>query len=551
MQAKLPSKKLPQIEWLLALLITAAVVVLHVFYWLHVGSLWCDEVNLVNVSQRHSFGEMAKDSFPIIMPLTVRAWLAAGLGASDLSLRFLGLLIGLGVPVLLWISSWRIRRAPPLLGLVLFSLNSVLIAFGDSLRAYGLGSLLAIALTASAFLFLKEPSGKRATWLAALAILSVQVLYNNAVLVAAICFGAWAVCWRRADKRAALQILFVAIISAASLLPYLSNFIANNDTSAPLRLGANKLRFFSSYDSVFDSPVSGYRYDWIILAAVIMLCAGAGFGKKSGTEIKTDNRFGNPDLALFASFTLLLATVAFPVFFWYARLPGESWYLLPYAAVIVVCFDAALPTLAGILRGVFLIFIVATALISIPATSKSLSRRFSNVESCAQLLQMDAAPGDYILVCPWHSGITFSYYFKGTPSWDTVPPLADHSAHRYDLVMLQMKNTNALAPIFQKVSATLQSGHRVWIAADGDWIAIPPPGSPAPASLPPPPLKYTGWSWSRYGEVWAAQTAHFLADHSITFQQLPPTNSPEIFSEENLKVFVAQGWRTNQAAPYK
>lgn len=542
-------KKLPQLEWSIAIAITTAAVVLHLYFWLHVGSLWCDEVNLVHVSQRHSFVEMAKDSFPIAMPLLVHTWLAVGLGQNDLSLRALGLLIGLGVLATLWISNWKIRRTPPLLGLVLFGLNSVLIFYGDSMRAYGLGSLAAIALMASAFLFLKEPSGRRATWLAVLATLSVQVLYNNAVLVTAICFGAWAVCWRRKDKRAALQILIVAVVSAASLLPYAHNFVANNDTSVALRLGVNKLRFFSSYDSVFDSPISGYRYDWILLAAVVLMCAGVGFWHRSEADIKTDNRFGNRDLTLFASATIVLATVAFPVFFWYARMPGESWYLLPYAAAVVVCFDAALPVFTGMLRALFAVFIVVTALISIPSTYKFLNSHFSNMENCAHSLEADAAPDDYIVVCPWGSGMTFGYYFKGTTPWDTLPPLADHSAHRYDLVMRQMENTNALAPVFDKISRTLQSGHRVWIAVDGDWIVIPQPGSPAPVSLPPPPLKYTGWSWSRYEEVWAPQTAHFLADHSAAFQQFPQTNTDEIFREEHMKVFVAEGRKTNAPAP--
>jgi hypothetical protein len=470
------------------------------------------------------------------------------LGRSDLGLRFLGLLIGMGILAVLWISSWRIRRAPPLVALVLFGLNSVLILFGDDLRAYGLGSLLAIALTASAFLFLREPSRKRAVWLSVFAILSVQTLYNSSVLVAVICLGAWAVCWQRKDKRSALQILIVAVVSAASLLPYLHNLIANNDTSLVLRVGANKLRFFSSYESIFDSPVSGYRYDWIILAAIIVVCAATGFWQKPSADVKTDKSFVVHDFSLFASITIILATAAFPLFFWYAQMPMESWYLLPYVAAVVVCFDAALPALAGILRGVFLVFIVVTALISTALTCKVIDYHFSNMERCAQLLAADAAPNDYVLVCPWNFGITFGYYFKGATPWDTLPPLADHSAHRYDLIMLQMENTNALVPMFQKVSKTLESGHRVWVLADSDWIVIPKPGTPAPVTLPPPPLKYTGWAWSRYSEVWADQTAHFLADHSAGFQQLPQTNSTEIYRMENMNVFVAEGWRTNLPA---
>src|SRR5271168_5282202 len=113
-----PKKYLLQPEWIAALLITAAICFIHVFYWLHVGGLWRDEVNLVAISGRHSFTEMGKDSFPILMPLILHLWTAAG-GDSDLHLRFIGLLVGLGTMAALWLASWKIRRAPPLVGLVL------------------------------------------------------------------------------------------------------------------------------------------------------------------------------------------------------------------------------------------------------------------------------------------------------------------------------------------------------------------------------------------------------------------------------------------------
>ncbi len=118
-----------------------AVVWLHFFFLLHAGGLWRDEVNLINLSGRHSLAEMSKDSFPVLMPLLVSGWTAIGLGQTDLSLRLLGALIGLALPAALWLAAWKIRRAPPLLGLVLLALNSTVIMFGDSLRAFGLGSV--------------------------------------------------------------------------------------------------------------------------------------------------------------------------------------------------------------------------------------------------------------------------------------------------------------------------------------------------------------------------------------------------------------------------
>ena len=81
MQAK---KTLFLAEWILASLITAIACVIHFYYWRHVGGLWRDEVNLVDISARHSFFDMAKDSFPVLMPLLVHIWRAAGFGGNDL-----------------------------------------------------------------------------------------------------------------------------------------------------------------------------------------------------------------------------------------------------------------------------------------------------------------------------------------------------------------------------------------------------------------------------------------------------------------------------------
>ncbi|HTR42057.1 MAG TPA: hypothetical protein VMH87_10625 [Pseudomonadales bacterium] len=544
MQAK--KTFLPQPEWIIAILITTAAVLLHLHFWLHIGGLWRDEVNQVSISGRHSFAEMAKDSFPILMPLTVHTWAAAGLARTDLGLRTLGLLVGLGILAALWISNWKIRRAPPLLGLALFGLNSSLIFFGDSIRAYGLGSLFAAALTATAFYFVQKPSTARAVCLGLLAILSVQVLYNNVVLVAAVCFGAWVVCWRHQDKRAALQILLVATVSAASLLPYTQSLIASAGFSDILRSGVKLPRFFASYTDTLGYPLSGYIWIWILLYAAIVFLAVAGSPRTQDLQ-KNENVISNDDLNLFAAVAIIIAAVGFPVFFWRAQLPMQSWYVLSFMALVAVCFDATLAAFRGLIRVVFLAFVAVTACISIPTTAKLLNAaHFSSVDIYAQALMANAAPKDYIIVEPWLFGITFNYYFKGTTPWDTLPPIADHSTHRFDLVQQQLKNTNAMAPVFQQITQTLQSGHRVWILADAGWMGVPNPGSHPPASLPPAPLPDTGWSDRPYTLVWASQTACFLSDHS-DFVQVKSL-SADRFITENVQLFTASGWKTNALA---
>jgi hypothetical protein len=535
-----------QPEWIIAILITAAAIVLHFYYWHHIGSLWRDEVNTVNLAGRHSFAEMEKDSFPILMPLLLHAWMALA-GNSDLQVRFFGLLVGLGILAALWISSWKIRRAPPLVGLVLLGLNSTVVSFGDSIRAYGLGSLLAVALIASACLFVKKPCASRLAWFVLFAVLSVQVLYHDAVVVAAVCFGAWAVCWRRKNGGAALQVLLVAVISAASLLPYLENLFSAASTSVVIRTGVKHFRFFASYRDTLGFPLTGYIYVWAALALIILFCAGISLRQKPPAPAGTEDAPSKDDLSLFATVTLVLLTIGFPIFFWRAQMGMQSWYLLPFLASVVACFDAALPAFTGLMRATFFGLVTATALISIGTTGKILTRHFSDIKAYAQALTDVATPQDYIIVSPWTCGITFDHYFKGGTPWNTLPPLSDHSVHRFDLFQLQMQDTNALAPTFRQISQTLQSGHRVWIleVANGP-VRIPERGTPAFASLPPPPLKYSGWSDSPYSQVWDSQTAHFIADHCVDFKEFQ-NPSTESYIIENATLLVASGW-TNAPA---
>jgi hypothetical protein len=537
-----------QPEWIAAILLTAAAVVLHFHFWSHIGGLWRDEVNQVNVSAKHSFAEMEKDSFPILMPLLVHIWLALGLGNSDLNLRLFGLLVGLGILAALWVSSWKTRRAPPLLSLALFGLNSSLVFFGDSLRAYGLGSLLAAALTACAFIFLQQPSTARAIWLTLTAILSVQLLYNNAVLVAAICFGAWAVCWRRKDGRAALQVLLVAVISATSLLPYTQNLIAGATAASVLRTGVKLSRFFASYNDTLGFPLSEYIYVWGLFYVVIIFKAAAGFRQQPKAEGQTNSRESNGDLSLFAAVALTLAVVGFPIFFWRAQLPMQSWYVLPLMATAAVCFDVAVPCRHWIWRAALIVFALVTAGYSFPETNKLLDGHFSDVNLYARKLTANADPKDYIIVDPWLFGITFDHYFKGATPWDTLPPLPDHATHRFDLVKLQLQDTNAIAPVFQKIAQTLQSGHHVWVLADKGWFGIPGAGQSPPPSLPPAPSPKTGWADWPYTQVWAAQMACFISAHSTQFGKLQAL-SKDRFITEDVDAFVASGWKTNSVAP--
>ena len=135
--------------WLAALLVIVAAAGLHLDFFSHAGGFWRDEVNSINVASHSSLDEFRKDSFPVLFPLLVHGWLNFGPGES--TLRVLGVSIGFGILAALLLAGWKINRAPPLLALSLFALNPTLIVIGDSLRAYGLGTLfIALAMMAAA-----------------------------------------------------------------------------------------------------------------------------------------------------------------------------------------------------------------------------------------------------------------------------------------------------------------------------------------------------------------------------------------------------------------
>ena len=122
-------------DWLAAVLVTLAIIGLHLFFLFHAGGFWRDEVNVINLAGSHSLSFMARDSFPVLMPLLIKGWAALGLAGSDLKVRLLGSVIGLGLTGALWLAAWTTRRTPPLLSLILLGLNGTGIFWGDSLRA--------------------------------------------------------------------------------------------------------------------------------------------------------------------------------------------------------------------------------------------------------------------------------------------------------------------------------------------------------------------------------------------------------------------------------
>jgi hypothetical protein len=244
--------------------------------------------------------------------------------------------------------------------------------------------------------------------------------------------------------------------------------------------------------------------------------------------------------------TLLAAIAGFAGFLWIAALVTEPWYFLPLLAVAAVSFELGLPPASRHLRAAVFGFAATTIVLAIPTARGDLNWRFTNVDLIAQRLAAEAGRDDFIVVSPWYCGITFDRYYKGAAAWETLPPLKDHSIHRYDLVREQMQTRGALQPVLAQMTATLQSGHRVWLVGVTD---IPQSNAPPAGDPGPPPLKYSGWSDQPYKAAWAAQGAQFLAQHSRQFGVVYWSTNLNGNPSENLKLGMAEGWRSSNDPP--
>lgn len=584
--------------WVLALAVTAVAAGLHIFFLFHAGGLWRDEVHLVNLAGSSSLGAMSHDSFPVFMPLLVRVLEMLGFGKTDFGLRLMGMFIGLGLPAALWLAAWKFRRSPPLPGLALLALNGTVIVFGDSLRAHGLGSLLILLTALAAVWYLQKTSWLRAAVWAALAVFSVQTLFQNAIFVAAISAGAWAVCARQKNFRAALQVLLVGATAAVSLLPYLHSFVSLNAGAGSLRTGIEPGRLQATFVAAFGFPMEQCRWLWpVFLLVMLVVGLAALFPRHKITAETSPQKFLLPvrwtmllsalaaatgflwfaaspqnhwwifpalalgvvwlerkyfsaenispasdgDLAWFSGVTLLIAVIGFAAFLWYAALPTEPWYFIPLLTLAAGCYEIGLPARGHARAAVlgFSVVVMVVAGVVIFADKKVVNWRLTNVDLLCPRLVAEAAPEDLVVVSPWYCGITFQRYFKTTTPWETAPPLSDHSLARYDLVHEQMKKTNVMQPLMERAGATLRAGHRVWLVG---MMAVPEPGVPVPVDLPPPPLPHSGWADRPYTETWVLQMNQFLSNHSREFKMVFETPQGNLNFMENLQIYRVEGW---------
>jgi len=417
-----------RLELFVAGLSAAIAVALHALFFLSAGPLWRDEVVTLHVatSPFHLLWQRLQfESFPLPFSLLVRAWCGVA-GESIASLRLFGVITGLAIIAACWIAARTLGSRTPAVAIALVALNASVVRYGDSLRGYGWSIVAGLLSVAAIYRAVATPS-RRAWMLAAVAaIASVQSSFHNSVLLAATCIAAAALAREQIAKLAA-----VAAAAAVSLLPYVP-----------------AMRARAQWTSI---ETYGVDFSWIVRSAftaaglvdVLAIAVAIALAMRARTLS-----------ARFALLTTLLFAAGQLAFIKAVGYAPQPWYFVLLIAVAGVCADAMSD------RGRVIIAVAAAAL-SIQSAVALASQRASNVDVIAAATRL-ASPDDVVIVYPWYCGISFNQYARG--AWTTLPPLADHTLQRYDLLLPLIAHADAVKPVVDGAARGLQSGHTLWIA---------------------------------------------------------------------------------------
>jgi hypothetical protein len=522
-------------NWIAAALVTLCAVYLHALFFLNAGGLWRDEVDLVNLSLLPSFSQvwqnLLHDSCPILMHLAVRAWSAASVGNTDPGLRVLGLYVGLFLLVAFWLASWTMRNGAPLLAVTLAGLNVMIIRAGDSLRGYGLGSAFAVLMLVVIWRLTCRPSLAVFSCAVAVAVLSVQSLYQNAFLLFAACCGGFILCAVERRWRDILPIFAVGVAAAVSLLPYIP-LIARAHWYVIYKVDFRFSYAWKGLSEATGSPLTGFTWVWVALwIGVLAATISVLFWRRDGLPDRVRG------LILFAGTSLVLGAAGYAFFLKLAEYPPQPWHYVPLMAFSAVCLDAMFFAVWRWARPAAMILaaltISATFLFELPAVKC----RQTNVDLIAARLSTKVAPNDYVIVHPWYFAVTFQRYYKGAAPWTTLPPLEDYTLQRYDLFKAKMETKDPIAPVIDRITSTLQLGDRVWLVGN-----MPFTQEPVPEILPAPNNPW-GWFNVPYSFYWGVQVTQFLSAHCrrVAMEMAPSTNC--INTVENLPVVALAEWK--------
>jgi hypothetical protein len=535
---RLPGEKA---EWIICLLLTALLVAFHVMRVGYAGAFWRDEVGTLRIAESPSllqgFSNQC-DSAPILTAGLIHVWRWTGFGATPVGLRTFGMLVGLSILAVLWVSSLRMGGRPPLISLSLFALHPVVIQWGDTLRGYGLGTALALAGLLLAWEVVRTPRPRLgvAALMAVVFILEVNCLYMSAFFVFATCVGMGVVCLRSRQWVTLAVTAAAGAVSAGSMLLYLPVLRALNDVH---ELSALPRALFHPIQNLTESVgAAGVQmpavWGGILIVGLAFACV---------VIVRTGS-----DLMLFATTSMLLSIGGFGLYLWKVGFDANVWYFIPCMGIVAWWLDSLRASAKLIAPRIALYVSLACAFYLVPANLahawRQVHERQTNVDQAAALIASHASDGDVVLIAPHYLAPAFARYYPRTDPILSLPPVDIHTPrldHQFKAVMIR---EHPIDPVLAQIQQALQAGHRVWATEYFMLSRSDPRMSP----MPPAPHAPTGWAANPYVFSWEVQTGWFLRDHArnveiIALEKESGKGSGVNNRECVQKIGVFEGWK--------
>jgi hypothetical protein len=515
---------------------TLLIIYLHIVFGMHAGALWRDEVNSLEIATMRTLSEiwsnLCFDSFPALFFLVLRVVAGVPATASDAALRVFGVSIGLLILGMTWLNARWLRLGFPLLSLALIGLNPMVIRYGDSIRAYGLGIALLLLALGAMWRLVESFTAGRALFAALSAVLSVQCLYYNSILLFAICLGAAAVTMRRRQVKETLIVFAIGGISAATLLPYVPTIqrvhLWNFIWKAP----------FTPEElwRTFGSPLEIAA--WVFLFVLAVIAGAWAMWQRKPADADGPAK---KERILFGLVTLVIGTAGYAGFISVLGYLTQPWYYIAFAAFAATCIEMVLASIwtrewSLLGRAAFTLAIVS---VGVYPAWQALYFRQTNVDVVAAQLETKAAPNDLILINSWNYGISFRRYYHGLANYETVPPIEDLRSHRVDLLKRQMMSPAPMAPVLQRMDETLRSGHTIWLIGSLNFV---PPGK-EPQVISPGYDGPNGWVGGNFYATWAEQAGFVVQNHALHFERVRVPLAQPVSRYENLPLSAIRGWR--------
>lgn len=532
---------LPALEWGVAILLTALALIFQARFLTHAGPLWRDEVNSVEFARMSGLSEIARnlrfDGFPLLSTLLLRGWMSLGLGATDFGLRAYGFLIGVAFLAALWLTCRRLGCKTPLLSLALVGLSPWAVSTIASIRPYGIGMVFLTLTLGATWAAVEKGTIRRWLTAGALAILSVQCMYQNAILLLGIGVAAILAALIARRRGAALGVALVGLAAALSLLPYAPNIAAARDWNVVIQAPTSWGQLLSTLRTAASAGTPLAEWPWIAAALASLYLGYRSLGRKPKHGAAAP---AAPNVTFFAAGLLVVTTAVFLLALKSTRLPTEPWYYVPLLVAVIPAIDAAIAAwLTNVpSRAARLAFVLVVALSASFLAWRQLAERRTNLDRVAAHLAANAVEGDAVIVSPVYYGVAFQRYYKGPARWMTLPPLDETRIHRYDLIKTAMTRTEAVQPAIEAMSEALASGHRVWLVG-----GLPDPGPAAVAAMPVAPSGPMGWYCGPYFVGWGRQASYMLSQHALQGQPVSiPVHGP-VNPYENVPMVVISGWK--------